>query len=170
MVRTLQEVARENDLTIAFLFADLKDAFYSAIIQFVYGNIGSTSDNEIIQKAQQYGVTPSALTQLIEHIREAAILTDNAIEKTMTAELCTGNYFLIDGTNQVSCPTRGSRPGDSYADILFNLVMAKIMGPVQAKLQEQRIAVEIEKFGDGTLKGTTQTMTTATKSPTETAS
>ena len=71
--RALQEVARHLNLSLAILFADLKDAFYSAICTIIFMSVATTDDSQITDIASSLGLAPPAFQELIENLSQACI-------------------------------------------------------------------------------------------------
>ena len=124
-------------MSSAILYVDLSDAFYSAIGKFVYSAINTTDDAQLAKLAADCQLPPTAYHKLLHNLHEASTLHDQHYSRAVTEELCADNYFAVTGTNVISRPRRGSTPGDSYADILFNLVMSKVLSPIRHKMIQQ---------------------------------
>ena len=123
------EYAQTHRVPSAALFVDFKAAFYSVIRQGLFTD--RLDDTSFIIAMHRLGVTPEALTDLLDWARQdKAIGTVSAHVERLLVDLFQGTYFELDGLPEISITSRGTRPGDPIGDILFNLVMVLIMKDV----------------------------------------
>ena len=73
------------------------------------------------------GIQPADLAQMLQVAKE-----DNASQgitghhQALLHDLMTNTYFTLPDTDAI-CQTRGTRPGDPVADVLFNLCMSLVL-------------------------------------------
>ena len=115
------------------LFVDFKEAFYSVIRQGLFST--QLDATAFMAAMHRLGVAPAEVAELLAHAEHdtAAVGLSPHVEVLLT-DLFKGTYFEIDGLDQVSLTSRGTRPGDPVGDILFNLVMTLVLKDITAQL------------------------------------
>lgn len=72
----------------------------------------------------------------INLIKEA---TGSSIMANSIAAMLGQTWFVIPGSKTLQAPMTGSRPGDPSADVLFSLVLAKVIGVIEQRAQQAGI-------------------------------
>ena len=134
---TLRHAHARN--TPAFvLFADISAAFYSALVQLVAQSDSTTSLEGIEAALHGLSLPSEVLAELRQHMRAPSALAQKGatpwLEQT-AAHLGQHNWFLIAGDKVPISTGRGTRPGSSWADILFALLMPKVLAKRDELLQ-----------------------------------
>lgn len=65
-----------------------------------------------------------------------------AVQQTVLQETLEGTYFTFSGQEFVRT-RRGTRPGDSLADIVFKLVFARVLAEIKQVLQQHELLLEL---------------------------
>ena len=118
--------ARFQGLPAAWVFFDLRSAFYTVIRQ----SLTKDFDDE--------GMAEAALYQMGIHPADIAEMLQTAAKDNATAGICGhgtrlvndllhNTHFWIKGCDAPVKTGRGTRPGDPTGDVLFNLAMAVIL-------------------------------------------
>ncbi|CAE7217238.1 unnamed protein product, partial [Symbiodinium necroappetens] len=110
VLRSLARYAHQHSLSGYVLYADISAAFYSALVQLV---AHSEAQAELTCALQD----PSVLSQ---------VGVSPWLEK-LAAHLGDGNWFMVAGDATPVATARGTRPGSSWADILFAFLMPRIL-------------------------------------------
>ena len=124
--------------SVFFLFIDVQNAFYRLIRQHFTTTANDTRSAE--QLFQQLRLPRSALSEFIELLNKPpALETSDASPflRSIFAEFYRATWFTVDGSPTVTATRRGSRPGDSFADVCFGFTLAKIMKEVAETLSER---------------------------------
>ena len=56
--------------------------------------------------------------------------------RLMVSDSCYNNWFSVKGTSAVALPLRGTKPGDSAADLLFNLAYSPVLREVSQRAEQ----------------------------------
>eukprot|EP00438_Fugacium_kawagutii_P009494 Skav200304 [mRNA] locus=scaffold4329:95264:100090:- [translate_table: standard] len=137
--------ARHRKLRAATLFFDVKNAFYSVFRQAV---VDAPLDPDRLPFAlAKHGLLPPNLDAMLTELSKDA--SQFGMPEHLTAilqDLLHNTHFYLPSLPTPCVTTRGTRPGDPVGDILYNLIMTRI-------LEDMRIMVENEEeavwFGVG---------------------
>eukprot|EP00435_Cladocopium_sp_Y103_P050915 s299_g15.t1 len=120
---------------VGFLFLDLCEAFYRIVRELSVG--GPIPDEVIARMGHRLGMGSDLLHDLYQHLAEpSAIARANMPDhlQTMVRALHTDTHFHLSG-QQDTCRTRlGTRPGDSWADLIFSFVWARILRDLEGDM------------------------------------
>ena len=127
----------------AVLFCDVASAFYMTLRQIAVG--ASTSDQDIARIAAHFGLSPDVMPQL-----HAALNGDTsysqigatAAQQALLRESLRSTWFSWDQSRFVET-TRGTRPGDSWADVVFNIMFHQVLLQIKDRLRSQGLLLEI---------------------------
>ena len=130
VIRAIASWATSQGCTSFTLFADIASAFYSAITQLVAGPRPAAGSDTLLRLTRHLRLSDSELTALREHLsHEPAMATAGAhpwIQGTV-ARMSTDNWFLLQNDDVPVKTGRGTRPGSSFADLVFALLVPKIL-------------------------------------------
>ena len=121
-------------------FVDVSSAYYRVIRQLVVGM--QTSDQEIIQILERFGLGPMEFSALREQLKTRPILSQYETcsrDEAMMQSLMEGTWFSVVGSEEITRTRTGSRPGDTMADLIFAFIYSHL-------LQTMRLALEDEGF------------------------
>ncbi|OLQ14158.1 hypothetical protein AK812_SmicGene1724 [Symbiodinium microadriaticum] len=115
-------------LSCAILFLDLTSAYYGIIRETVLG--AGLSDRSIEEMASSLSLTPEDL-QLLRHYVSCEPVLASQDASTLLAELSremhASTWFVLSQDRQLVHTHRGTRPGGALADIVFNVLFAKVL-------------------------------------------
>ena len=130
----------------AVLFVDIASAFYKALREVATG--ADVSDQDIAKVAQRLGIGPEVMPALHEalHGRSAyATLTSSVARQQVLQESLSGTWFSVDGSTIVATE-QGTRPGDSWADVVFNVLLSQVLRKTQKILGEESLTTPVTGF------------------------
>jgi len=134
---------RENRPT-AVIFLDLTEAFYRTLRPLAVG--GVCSDHCISLMCQKLGLESDAYQDLCRLLQEpsalAAAQAPRHVQKMLQAVHC-DTWFKLGQQHDLVRTEIGSRPGDSFADIVFGLLWAKLLQKLEKSLTAQGILEQI---------------------------
>ena len=118
---------RDHD-SVAILFVDVSNAFYCLVRQhIVQGRADQRTPRQLFQQLK----LPDEATQDFELLFETPDAVSGAelspFVKEMFQEFYESTWFKLKGDKQIVNTRRGSRPGDSMADICFSYAFTKII-------------------------------------------
>ncbi|CAE7307735.1 unnamed protein product [Symbiodinium necroappetens] len=112
------------------LFADIASAFYCTVTQLVADADHADPEQVLERVTSTLHLTSEDRAALAQHLGEPTTLSqadaDPWIEH-MASRISSGNWFVLQGDTVPLATGRGSRPGSSCADVLFALLVPRIL-------------------------------------------
>ena len=130
----------------AVLFVDIASAFYKALREVATG--ADVSDQDIAKVAQRLRIGPEVMPAPYEalHGRSSyAALTSSVARQQVLQESLSGTWFSIDGSTIVATE-QGTRPGDSWADVVFNVLLSQVLLKTQKILGDEGLTTPVIGF------------------------
>lgn len=118
------------------LMVDLVEAFYRVLRPLALGS--EFLDQDIAQMTAKLKMPPEVLHQLREHLAQpsAIMLAGMPLHYQMALQaIHEDTFFQMPGQEDVCRTSVGSRPGDSFADIVFTFLFSRVLQNFQQKLQ-----------------------------------
>ena len=146
LTRTFLRVSQRKGRSTAILFLDLKEAFYRVVRGIVVE--APFADETLARLAQRLELDQDALHELYTMLQQDNALVQAGMEPHMrraVAALHTDTHFHLAGQTDVCCTQIGTRPGDSWADIVFSFAWARLLRGLQEELQERNILDTFQK-------------------------
>ena len=135
--------ARSRNVSCGTLFVDLQSAFYSILRSSLFP--GEFHDDTICYAMKQLGITPVDW----QDIRQCVSLDNatNGLEshsEGILRDMFSGTHFTMHGVKDKTATTKGTRPGDPVADILFNMAFKLVVLDARLKI---KAATQMPCFG-----------------------
>ena len=90
--------------------------------------------------SKSLGISPEELREVIDTVTsEAAVEGVSQHCDLVLKGLFEATYFVMDGVEGVTHTSKGTRPGDPIADLLFNMAMSLIQRSVRRKLEASQL-------------------------------
>ena len=127
LVRGICRVAVAAGKSHFTLFADIASAYYCVVQNLVARWEGRAPQSALAADS------PSAATlddALAEHLQRPTALSEGGAStwlEALTESLQSDNFFLLRGDDTAVMTTKGSRPGSSWADLIFAALMRRIL-------------------------------------------
>jgi len=126
LVRAFLRVFAARNQPTAVIFIDLQEAFYRVVRPLAIA--GPWSDELIATMAKRLHLDQNILHDLYAHLAEPSAV--ERAQMNMTAQkaiqaLHQDTFFALPGQDDRVRTTHGSRPGDSYADVVFGYLMSR---------------------------------------------
>ncbi|CAE7244447.1 unnamed protein product [Symbiodinium sp. CCMP2592] len=124
---------RTSKKSTAMLYLDTEAAYYRIIRQLAFGDI--TQDDSIIRVFQHFDLDPSDYHEMAQQIVSGGMAAETSLPATTRHNIKDFHnraWFITayaDGS-QVTQTAAGSRPGESWADIVFGWVYSRILAVV----------------------------------------
>ena len=112
------------------LFADIASAFYCTVTQLVADSGTDEPDAILDRVTRTMNLTSDDRDALAQHLKEPTALTQAKADPWLQHVACrisSGNWFVLQGDDVPLATGRGSRPGSSCADVLFALLIPRIL-------------------------------------------
>eukprot|EP00434_Breviolum_minutum_P033403 symbB.v1.2.029555.t1/scaffold3245.1/size65031/1 len=122
--------ARSSGTPSSLMFLDLAAAFYSVLRQGLFRN--EICDQHLCYAFKSLGISPDELREVIATVTSEA--ADEGVSDhcdLVLKGLFEATYFVMDGVEGVTHTSKGTRPGDPIADLLFNMAMSLIQRSVR---------------------------------------
>ena len=140
MVRAFQRSAVRDGHSHAVIFLDLKEAFYRIVRPLALDT--TMTDEDIGRMADRLHLDDSTLQELHAHLRDPNAGQQAHLPWHMRkylAALHTDTHFAFRGQLDFCRTTIGTRPGDSFADVVFGYVWARVLHKFEAALAEANL-------------------------------
>ena len=105
-------------------------AFYSALVQLVAHSPATTSPEGLHTALQGLALPGDVVDELRELLQQPSALSQSFASpwlERLAAHFGERNWFVIAGDSTPIATGRGTRPGSSWADVLFALLMPKVL-------------------------------------------
>ena len=126
--------------SVGVIFLDLTEAFYRVIRPMALG--GRVDDAAVAEMTQRLGLDPGTLHDLHMVLREpSAVERANIppLHQRYLRALHTDTRFQIGEQTDHVRTTAGTRPGDSFADVVFGYLWARVLKVLERELQQQNL-------------------------------
>ena len=130
VLRSLTRYAYRQGISGYVLYADISAAFYSTLVQFVAQSGSTTSQGALKRSLQGLQLPEEVEAELLSALKEPSVLTQIGVSpwlERIAAHLGENNWFLVAGDHVPVATARGTRPGSSWADVLFAFLMPRIL-------------------------------------------
>ena len=142
-VRLWQSNALHSKKSIALIFIDLKQAFYSVVKPMLAGFDGSVES--AAQIFQLLKLPPTAFQAFLENIGTGSLIqeaTGSSILADYMGANLSATWFTVPNGCCISTPQTGSRPGDPCADLLFGFIMTHMLRGIHSRALEAGIPLQ----------------------------
>ena len=139
IVRTLARRAALAGTSCYTLFADISAAFYTALLQFVARVGHNATPSSLAHALEGLNLPSEAISEMNVLLREPSALSAAGASEWLehlAAAIGSDNWFLMARDNIPVRTGRGTRPGSSWADVLFALLMPRIFLKRDAVLRQ----------------------------------
>ena len=128
---------RQRGLNVGMVFLDLCEAFYRIVRELAIG--GPACDETIARMGHRLGMGDDLLHALYRHLHDDHALARAGFSQHMqmiVRSLHADTHFSLQGQED-RCKTRlGTRPGDSWADLIFSFLWARLLHDLEAEFQQ----------------------------------
>ena len=134
-LRLWQSNAKHQRQSLAIIFMDIRQAFYSLAKPLLTNFRGDKQDIQLLGRV--LNIPASAVDNFERNVRTSNLVekaTQSRLATAMTEATLSKTWFIVDDT--VQAPSTGSRPGGPMADQFFSLTMSAILEQVYARMEE----------------------------------
>ena len=145
LVRSFINVNAQQHFSTIILFGDVSAAFYRALREVATG--ATLSDEDICLIIKRLGLGPEVFPALADAIHNGsayASLGADPVHNAVLNETLSETWFQMESPALIRT-TRGSRPGDSLADIIFNVLFSKVLDSIEAELTNANLMLYVNK-------------------------
>ena len=122
------KITKNIGVSAGKLYIDIVAAYYTTIRQLIVQDASCThSWKDIVARFKVNEQAAEHLVQLLDMTTAMQEMGANEHLQCLTVEVLTDTWFVMPGSDQVSCTMRGTRPGDPIADLLFCIALVPIV-------------------------------------------
>lgn len=143
LIRAFLRVFEARRQPTAVLFIDLQEAFYRVVRPLAIS--GEWTDEIIATMAARLQMDHHLLHDLYEHLKAPSAVESaqmNSVARRAIQALHTDTFFALPGQGDRVRTAHGSRPGDSFADVVFGYLMARVLKSFDRELESRNILSE----------------------------
>ena len=136
-VQLWQANARRQKLAHGLIFIDIKSAFYSVVKQLLTEE--DSSGNRLREVFTKMRLPESVWETFVDNVERCSLIqqaTGSEILAKSTQAMLSHSWYAIPDASCISAPMTGSRPGDPGADLLFGLLMSKILQTIHIRASQ----------------------------------
>ena len=146
-VQLMARHAKRVKQAVSFVFLDTATAYYRIARELAVGVI--TTDRAAVHVFERFGLGPVDLRDMMDIVRRGGILRDSAVP----GHLCHLAKDLMRDTwsttrfgdhQRVSHAQAGSRPGETWADLIFGFVYHRVLQRIREAGQAEQFALELQ--------------------------
>ena len=131
-------------MNVAILFLDVQQAFYRLLRQHMM-QYPDERGFELLFRSLGLHDTFEEFCALIQQGPAFEHADVSSHLKGMIAEFFRTTRFIVPGSAKVTYTRRGSRPGDSLADVCYTFALAKLLHPILAKADAHGHPILLER-------------------------
>ena len=112
------------------------------------------TDAAIVGLVRQLKISPEAFQGVCDTLSEANVFTTIGIDPHLRAivkEFNSVTWFATQGISEIVSQGKGARPGDVFADILFNVLVADVLDHLKAVFIQEELFTTIKWDGTKTM-------------------
>ena len=144
-VRSFLRIIQKSRLSGAVFFLDIKSAYYRLLRQLAVGSIGTREELAFIMRTMK--IPPTAMTWLLKAIKDPSAFERADCPpwlRKAAATFHTNTWYHVRNDDKVTATLRGTRPGDGWADLLFNVVIGSALQAIQTELHDLGLLTNYE--------------------------
>ena len=136
-LRIFWHMGQQQHRSTAIFFIDVKAAFYSVLREFIFG---APADAETLARlCMRLAVPPETHQQLIHNLAsfQPLLPRDHQLHDLVEEQHASTHFGIRSLDHCTAATKKGTRPGDPWGDIIWNILMASIAKEIDAQLIEQ---------------------------------
>ena len=136
-VHLLNRLYKAKHVSCAIFCLDTKSAYYRIIRQLAVGMLDT--EEGTVRIFQEFGLAPEDYQDFLQLVRQAGALGEAGTSRHLLAmgqDMCRRTWFVTNYSqgNKVTVVQAGSRPGASWADVLFSFVYSRLLQRVRQEV------------------------------------
>ena len=137
LLRAFMRGAAKRLKSTSAIFVDVASAFYRVVRELVV-NL-SSSDEEIIEVLRRFRLGPEHFALLREQLARPSILTQDGSPRQAAVldALMHDTWLSVPNNHQLTATCAGSRPGDTFADVVFSLIYSQMLSVFRRTMREE---------------------------------
>ena len=134
-IRLAQGRAKRSGFSDYVLFLDIASAYYTLLRQHAVDL--SHGDEDVIKFLHRMGIADAHIDTVAEMIQSTPAITDLGVSPhlhSMISEFHQSTWFALPHDEAITATSRGTRPGDGLADVLWAMTFNRYLRTVEAQL------------------------------------
>ena len=144
-VRAFQGFAKAKIGSSSIIFADVQSAYYKVLRELAVGSQGGVTAHQVIARFQLEECTARTLHEVWAGFGGQEALGGSPLQVALMASSLSSTWFTCSG-NEAVATERGTRPGDSWADITFSVIMNAVLNKIRQRLRDADILFCLPAF------------------------
>ena len=133
-------------LSFCAVFLDTRSAYYRVVRELAFGSM--EDDEAVIALFRRFGVPSADLHELMAVVHAGGIMSQAGLgehHRALVQDLHALSWFVTPYTDgsKVALSKAGSRPGESWADIVFAFVYSKVLGEIKRAAVQEDLTLQI---------------------------
>lgn len=150
VIRAHQRRCKTDNMASGVVFLDLREAFYRTLRELAIGSQPSPQLGEWLNGLELPLDTMDHLRQALKEPSAIAQAGFSQCHQAMVQALHQATWFTIPGQRDKVLTSIGSRPGDCFADWVFNMLFGRMLADLRDRLHHMSLLDEIpESSGRG---------------------
>ena len=136
LARSFQRWQQTSGNSHAFVFLDLQEAFYRLLRPLALDT--SMTDAQVAEVVARLGLSPDTMHEIMENLQKpTAIQAANLhwTQRKAATAIHRDTHFWMDHQADRCVTHVGSRPGDSFADLIFSYAWSKVLNLYEERLR-----------------------------------
>ena len=148
MVRLFLGWTKRCAMSSALLFLDVQTAFYRVLRPLIAKH--KEFHRQLIEIIQFFDLDPEAYQELCQALDEPTAMHQAGVPtplENLVAEAHANTWFSTPGRDELIRTRGGTRPGDPFADLIFNFLFSKVMKKVKLALAQEDLLIRLNWSG-----------------------
>ena len=147
--RLFMNQAQYHGRSCFLIYLDIQAAYYQLIRQHAV-NL-TFADQDIYVFLRRMGVDPMHIEELAALLQQPSVLTDSGCPDQLhgvVSEIHDGTWWTLSNDHMVIQTSKGTRPGDGFADVLWSLCFSKYLQRINECLTSLEICRPLQWNGE----------------------
>ena len=146
-VVAMQRKCKAEGRSCATLYVDTKAAYYRVVRDLATGCI--ENDAQVVRLFKAFGLHPDDLHDLMQMIQEGGMLCHAGVRAPLRhaiKDMHLRTWFITaySGGGRLCHSRAGSRPGESFADVIFAFIYSKILYRIHEHLEAEELNISLD--------------------------
>ena len=148
MARLFLSWTKRSKMSEALLFLDVQTAFYHVLRPLIARH--KDFHRQLLEIVTHFDLEPEAYQELCQALDEPTAMNQASVLaplESLLAEAHANTWFSTPGRPELIHTRGGTRPGDPFADLIFNFLFAKVMKKIKLALAQEDLLLQINWSG-----------------------
>ena len=135
-IRLAQGRAKRGTASDFTMFLDIASAYYTLLRQHAVDL--SFGDEDVVRFLHRMGIADAHIESVAKLLESTPAFQEIGVPQhlhSMVAEIHTSTWFSVCNDDQLIATSKGTRPGDAFADVLWSVTFNRFLKEVEAKIQ-----------------------------------